>query len=417
MKLLHLLSLGAIATAPLWAADTDPAASAINALGLDLERPIAAAGGNTCLSPYSIQTALAMAYAGADGATRAEMARVLHYPADEAAFNESLVDLNDRLAAMQTQSDRRAVPDQEDETTPEFEFRLANRLYAQVGFEFRPDFVSQLDSRFHAPPETLDFAGDPKMAAAQINGWVTEHTHRRILDIAAPGAVRRDTGAVLVSALYLRASWLTAFDAAATTLRTFYVSGQTPVDVPTMNKQRFFGYRRLHGFRAVTLPYMIGLQFLVLVPDAKDGLAAVAANLSPKLLREFADLPTRDVDRYLPKFKLEPAAVQLSGELQRLGMKAAFDQPPGSADFGRMAPRRANRYLGLSAVLHKTFIAVDESGTEAAAASYIALATLGVSREPPPPPIVVRVDRPFFFAIQDTASGACLFFGRVVDPR
>ena len=420
MNLLRILPLIAIAAAPVLGAETDIAATAVNALGLDLHRQLAASGGNTCLSPYSIQISLAMAYAGASGTTRDEMARVLHYPDDEAVLDASLAALNDRLAAMQVRSERLATQDnEEDEAQSAYTFHLANRLYGQKGFEFRPEFVALLGTRFRALPEALDFARDPEMAAAQINDWVTAQTHNRILDLVAPGDFGPDARIMLVSALYLKASWSGAFDRVATKRRPFYVSDQTPVDVPTLHKQHYFGYRRLPGFSAVTLPYRGGaLQFLVLVPDAKDGLTAVEANLTQESLREFASLPARDVDLYLPKFKLQPAAVQLSAALELLGMKTAFDRPRGSADFDRMAPQRAaNGYLYISAVFHKTFIAIDESGTEAAAASSIALMTFGVSAERPTPPIVVRVDRPFFYAIQDVSSGACLFMGRVVDPR
>jgi serpin B len=119
---------------------------------------------------------------------------------------------------------------------------------------------------------------------------------------------------------------------------------------------------------------------------------------------------------HLPKFKLEPPTMSLTKELQGLGMKTAFDQPIGSANFDRLAPRRGNDYLFISEVFHKTFIAVDEKGTEAAAATAVAM-DLGTAIEEPSKPVEVKVDRPFVFAIQHGPSGACLFLGRVTDPR
>ena len=105
-------------------------------------------------------------------------------------------------------------------------------------------------------------------------------------------------------------------------------------------------------------------------------------------------------------------------EIRRaLGMKSAFDEPKGSANFERMAPRKPNDYLAISEVFHKTFIAVDEKGTEAAAATAVAMMAMARMQSPPPPPIVVKVDRPFLYAIQHVPSGACLFIGRVTDPR
>ena len=107
----------------------------------------------------------------------------------------------------------------------------------------------------------------------------------------------------------------------------------------------------------------------------------------------------------------------LADKLKTLGMKTAFDQPRGSANFDKIAPRKPNDYLAISEVFHKTFIAVDEKGTEAAAATAVAMAAMAGIEKPPPPPIEVKVDRPFIYAIQHVPSGACLFIGRVSDPR
>src|SRR4029434_8591283 len=123
-----------------------------------------------------------------------------------------------------------------------------------------------------------------------------------------------------------------------------------------------------------------------------------------------------DVFLHLPKFKFEPPTIQLAKQLQALGMKTAFDIPPGSANFDRIAPRRPNDYLAISDVFHKTFIAVDEHGTEAAAATAVVMRELTALREMTEP-IEVKADRPFVYAIQHVPSGACLFIGRVTDPR
>jgi serpin B len=123
----------------------------------------------------------------------------------------------------------------------------------------------------------------------------------------------------------------------------------------------------------------------------------------------------RDVTLHLPKFRLEPPMLPLSKKLQALGMKSAFDQPLHSANFDRIAPRRPNDYLFITEVFHKSFLNLDEEGTEAAAATALHVSTSGIYE--PPKPIEVRVDHPFLFAIQHRPSGACLFLGRVTDPR
>jgi serpin B len=136
------------------------------------------------------------------------------------------------------------------------------------------------------------------------------------------------------------------------------------------------------------------------------------------MLAQCAKLETkRDVDLELPKFKFQPPTIPLGETLQVLGMKTAFDIPQGSANFDKMAARKPNDYLAISEVFHKTFIAVDEKGTEAAASTAVAMEMASAMRKPPPPPIPVKVDRPFLYAIQHVPSGACLFIGRVTDPR
>jgi len=153
-----------------------------------------------------------------------------------------------------------------------------------------------------------------------------------------------------------------------------------------------------------------------IVPDEVNGLPALEAKLSADILAECAKLETQEVDLHLPKFKFEPPTIVLAEKFEALGMKMAFDQPRGSANFDRMAPRKPNDYLYISQVFHKTFIAVDENGTEAAAATAVAMmaATAQIER---PPPVEVKVDRPFIYAIQHVPTGVCLFLGRVTDPR
>jgi serpin B len=178
-----------------------------------------------------------------------------------------------------------------------------------------------------------------------------------------------------------------------------------------------FGYSKREGYSAVSLPYAGNdLQSLVLLPDDVNGLRAFESKLTSEMLAGCAKLETHDVDLHLPKFKIEPPTIALAEKFEALGMKTAFDQPRGSANFDRMAPRKPNEYLYISQIFHKTFIAVDEKGTEAAAATAVAMmaATALIKR---PPPIEVKVDRPFLYAIQHVPSGVCLFLGRVTEPR
>jgi serpin B len=160
------------------------------------------------------------------------------------------------------------------------------------------------------------------------------------------------------------------------------------------------------------------LQFLVLLPDEVNGLQALEKGLSAEMLAQCAKLERHDVDLSMPKFKFEPPTIALAAALKALGMNSAFDQPRRSANFDRIAPRKPNDYLYISDVFHKTFIAVDEREPRRAAATAVTMMMATAMRpQPTPPPIVVKVDRPFLYAIQHVPSGVCLFLGRVTDPR
>ncbi len=143
---------------------------------------------------------------------------------------------------------------------------------------------------------------------------------------------------------------------------------------------------------------------------------SLESKLSAELLKACAKLEVkREIDLSLPKFKFEPPTIPLADNLKTLGMKTAFDEPKGSANFDKIAPRKPDDYLAISEVFHKTFITVDEKGTEAAAATAVDLVLRVMIKKEPP--AVVKVDRPFLYAIQHVPSGACLFIGRVTDPR
>jgi serpin B len=223
---------------------------------------------------------------------------------------------------------------------------------------------------------------------------------------------------VLANALYLKAAWASEFSQNATQREPFFVRG-TSVDVPMMRKtDKNFGYARREGFTIVSVPYAGNdLQFVVLLPDDINGLRGLESKLTADVLADCAKLEKRDVDLYLPKFKLEPPTAALKEKFEALGMKTAFDNPRGSANFDGIAPRKPNDYLYISNIFHKTFIAVDEKGTEAAAATAVVMMRATSMPVAKPPPIEVKVDRPFVYAIQHVASGVCLFLGRVTDPR
>jgi serpin B len=421
MKLLLILQVfGALVVAMAHAATNfDLAAKATNQLAVDLHRQLATGNENLCVSPYSIQNALAMTFAGADGDTRTEMAHVLHFPSEASAVAASFASLQNSLEEMTTKTAELVKKSKEFGGPGEpITLNIANRLFAQKNYDFRQDFLSLVKQDYGAAFEPIDFTVNPAAAAQHINKWVANETRDKIRDLIPADALNKLTRLVLANALYLKAPWADAFSEKTTQPELFHIRGGAPVNVPMMRKTARFGYVKREGFTAVSVPYVGNdLQFLVLLPDEINGLHALESKLTAEVLAQCSRLEAQDVDLSLPKFKLEPPTIALAENLQALGMKSAFDIPRGSANFDKMAPRKPNDYLYISNVFHKTFIAVDEKGTEAAAATAVVMMRATAIRGPKPPPIEVKVDRPFIYAIQHVPSGVCLFLGRVTDPR
>lgn len=395
------------------------APDAINSVGIDVMHVTARSGANALISPYSIELALVMAYAGADGSTRDEMTRVLHLSGNEAETHQAFSALQRDLDTLVQQSATQAAQMQKfGRTNDAFTLDVANRLFGQQGYDFRPAFLELLKTNYHAPFELLDFFKNASGATKTINTWVAGKTQQRIRDLIPPGALDELTRLVLANAVYFKAPWVEPFSASATAPLPFHAGGGSPVNVPTMTIQKSFGYAKTNGLTILTIPYTgREIQFLIILPDDVDGLAKIEAELTAAQLASWANLPSRQVKLFLPKFKVEPPTLPLAEALQMLGMTNAFDIPRGSANFDRIAPRRPpNDYLYISRVFHKTFLNLDENGTEAAAATAVVMA----AREElmrPETPVEVRVDHPFIFAIQHRASRTCLFLGHLADPR
>ena len=410
-----LLSLAFSATA----ATPEAAAQAVNAFGLDLHQQMPKVG-NVCLSPYSIQSALGMTYLGSTGVTQEEMARVLHLPADKTALGESFAALKVTLMEAQGKSEKQVAQSKKYGGPSEaLKLHVANRLFGQKSYEFRETFLSGVKSHFGAPMELMNFNRDHARATREINDWVEKQTQKRIRDLIPEKGLSADTRLVLVNALYFKAAWADDFNVQATAPKPFHVNGaKSTVEVPTMGKQEHMRYLNGSGFQAVTLPYAGNdLHFLLIVPDDVGGVSDVEKKLTAETLLACAKSGTREVILHLPKFKITPPTVPLGEVLQKMGMTTAFDKPEGSADFDAMAPKKPNDFLYISEVFHKTFLELDEKGTEAAAATAVVMMPGAIAIVEKPKPIELKADRPFLFAIQHAENGACLFFGRVSDPR
>jgi serpin B len=415
------------------------AAVSVNQFGVDLHRWLAKGQptGNLLISPLSLHIMLAMTSAGAAGETYAEMARVLHLPNQAGLIHQghaSLIRLIDESAVQAREivesRNQALVPYREKDkaavrnnlTTELPELHLANAVFGQKQFAFRPAYVALLREQYRADLQTLDYVKEPDSARDIINAWVADHTQRKIIGLLPAGALRTNTCLVLASALYFKAPWdfKTEFPKADTKPLPFKSGGESPVDVATMTTETPLGYRAFPDFSAVTISYCGGdLHLLILLPDEVDGLPKLEARLDRQLLQDCAGMEPAMVRLYLPKLRIAGASIALESALKALGMVRAF--AAADADFTRMAtpgPLRNTTQLHLDQVRHQTILLTDEQGAEAAAASFSSRLQATTSNAiVPPKRVTVRVDHPFLFAIQHKPTGVCLFLGRVVDPR
>ena len=391
-----------------FAADlTAPAATAINSFSVDLLRNVAKPDANALYSPYSMELTLAMTYAGANGVTRDEMAKTLHFGTNEMEVHRSFALLQTQLDGM-TQRSAKVAAERNIKASglvlDPITFVTVNRVFETGAYPCRGAFMDFLRTNYHAPVLGFVFTRDPAEATKLMNDWVLGNTRLRIPKLIPEGALDKDTRLVLVNAVYLKAPWAEAFDSDATQPAPFRLPGGSSVEVPMMANRLTAGYMKYSGFTAISIPYFGNeLQFLILLPDATNGLVGLESRMTQ--LGACANLPTREMVLSFPKFKITPPTLSLKPILMGLGMKTAFDT---RADFTRMSRTR----VFITGAFHKTFLKLDEKGTEASAATAI-VAGEGIE----PKVMMVTVDRPFIFAIQHRASGACLFVGHVVDPR
>ena len=376
----------------------DGAARGVAALGWELVR--ASGDGNAIVSPVSVWEALAMTHAGARGATAAEIATVLGMSDDREAI------------AAASEALRRACAEAKGE---KIKLDVANRLWVQRGKTLEKPFTTVLEKRFAAGAGIVDFQRAAEAARGEINRWVSDNTAGKIDELLQPGSVGPLTRLVLTNAVYMKAGWAKPFEKRATRPQSFTLAGGTKGDVPFMHHSGKMAAGTVgNGASAATvceIPYSGNrLAMVLVVPDAVDGLPQVLAGLNGDWRQDWQGVRHREVILSLPKW-MARKPLSLNAALGGLGMKRAF--AAGAADFSGMDGARD---LFVSAVVHEGFVEVNEEGTEAAAATGV---VVGVTSVPlnPEPPLEVKADRPFAWAVVDRGTGTILFAGTVTDPR
>jgi serpin B len=389
--------------------DTNPGAAGTNLAALvdgnnrfavDLYQVLGKQDGNLILSPYSISLALAMTFAGANAQTATQMASTLYFtlPPDQlhASFNQ--LDQN-----IQPQGNS-ASPDQQP-----LQLNIANGVWAQQGHPFQQTFLDLISRNYGAGIHLADFITKAEAARNEINDWVNGQTKGKIQNLIPQGALDIYTRMVLVNAIYFKADWQDQFDPNSTQPADFSLLDGTRVPVKMMSQTLHSTlYAGGEGFQAIELPYQGGKAAMdIIVPDQGNFSGFESSLDSQKLSMILNSMQSSVVSLGLPKFTYA-SQFSLADSLKTLGMKDAFDGK--TADFSGMDGARD---LFIGGVIHKAYVAVDEKGTEAAAATAVIIQS---SSAPVQQPFRLTIDRPFIFLIRDTGSGQILFLGRVMNP-
>ena len=374
--------------------------SSNNGFACDLYAQLRDSKGNLFFSPFSVSTALAMTYAGAKADTAAQMRKAMRFPASQE--DDAHAGFADLLKHFDEVNRGESV-----------QLNMANSLWPQAGASILESFSTLVKQRYGVEITPVDYKYAEPEARARINRWVEDKTEDKIKNLIA-NPLPAETRLVLVNAVYFKGDWEDAFNTDLTKDASFSSGDGQVVEVPLMQQTKRFNYAQSNDSQFIELPYKGGaLSMFVALPMDKTsaGLTKLEKELTGgQIVAWQAQMTETKVQVFLPKFKIEWGTASLVQMLKNLGMSDAFVF--GKADFSGIS---GDKLLFIGDVLHKAFVAVDEKGTEAAAATAV-LVPRGASPRPAAPPPVFRADHPFIFFIQDNATGSILFMGRVVNP-
>jgi len=364
----------------------------------DLYQALKDTDGNIFYSPYSISLALAMTYAGARGETKTQMADTLGFTLPQQRLHSEMHNLDAELASRGEGA--------EGKDGEGFRLNIVNALWGQKDFEFLQEFLDTLDENYGAAPREVDFIEEPEQARITINDWVSEQTEERIEDLIPPGVINALTRLILTNAIYFNAAWMNRFAEADTSDGPFYLIDGGTVTVPMMKQTEPFRYASGNGYQAIELPYDGNeLSMVVLLPE-EGRFEKFQSSLDAQVLGEIlSKMERKEVHLTMPKFEFE-SEFSLKKTLSEMGMPVAFSD---RADFSGMT---GIRNLKIAEVIHKAFVAVDEDGTEAAAATAVIIELTAAPMEP----VEMTIDHPFIFLIRDIETESILFIGRVMNP-
>lgn len=340
---------------------------------------------NVFISPFSLGMALAMAYNGADGKTKRALAELLGLTGSNL---EQVNEANAELLALQ------------DGIDPEVQFAIANSIWVRSGISPSTDFMQCIKEYYAGQAAGLDFSRAD--AADIINNWVADKTFQKIRELVAPPVIKLAV-LILINAIYFKGLWAQPFDKERTAEKDFFRFDGSPTKCLMMSQSGSYGYFETDEFQAVNLPYGQGrISMYIFLPKPNYTIGDFQKALSyENWQRWFGSMTKTPGEIALPRFRVEYGEDLLKGIVALGGYEIA------GVDFARIGAGP----LQISNVIHRTFVEVNEEGTEAAAATVVVL-----TRALPSKPFVMTIDRPFFAAICDNATGAVFFMGFILDP-
>ncbi|XP_044513842.1 serpin B4-like [Gracilinanus agilis] len=372
--------------------------------------------GNVFYSPLSISAAMGMLLLGLGGNTASQVKKVLHYdevakmkrPSVKESPSTSPGAACDKHGEFHSQF--HALLEEINEPNDDYSLAIANSLFGNPKFPFLQSYLDCVENLYQASPESMDFSQAPEESREKINSWVEDRTNGKIKELFPPGTIDASTILVLVNAIYFKGKWAMEFKRESTKKELFMTNKDTSKSVQMMKQKDFFniGYIQECQGKIIELPYTNNhLSMFVLLPTETDGLEKLEEELTSEKLMEWINpenMTKKEVFLSFPRFKLEQT-YSLGSTLEAMGMRDIFDAQ--SADFSGMTTHKG---LSVSKILHKSFVEVNEEGTEAAAATGIAVGLSASLAEE------FNCNQPFLFFIRDNRSENILFYGRVIDP-
>lgn len=359
--------------------------------------------GNVCFSPFSISSAFSMVYAGAKGETANEMSKVFHFPKSVEDNSKGWSWVNNFFTFYPSNS------------SDDIRLRVANSLWVQTNFPVLPSFREVMSKYFSGTFRFVDFKSGIEAARSTINAWVKQNTFGKITEILSSQSIDSSTRMVLVSALYLKAKWLHQFDTHLTSQQPFFNQDGFTETTLSMTQTANFPYLVAAEASILEMPYILsrsgGPEFsmVIALPHQREGIADLEKEFTvDKFQQWMKDLNNTKMIVTIPKFKIIQLN-HLNEELEKMGLQTALNN---EADFSGMSGIKS---LKIGNVLHKVYLSVDETGSEAAAATAVSMTLTSVFD--PNPPVIFQADHPFLYFIYEKKTGMILFMGRVSDPN